>query len=269
MKKLCLLLAALTCVSTLSYSEMDTMDMGTAAEDSGSRFQGFEKLGVGFGVVTADKLYRQDDDNTMFLPMLDVKYGRFYVKGIQVGAYLYESEAMAFSVFLDPLGGFAIEGGDMKSGYKNIDDRDSMAMIGGKLELNVLPGQVKTIVSYKAGEHGGQGDLTLARPTRIGDRLVIVPSAGASIYTSDFADYYFGVDGDEVRESNTDKLDEEYSADVAYSYGAKVTAEYMFNSQLSALGVVGVKQFDSEVEDSPIVENGTIFFGGVGAKYKF
>lgn len=230
---------------------------------------GFDKLAIGVGVAGSNKLYKQDDENIQLYPNLDMRYGRLYVKGIQLGVYLYESDLMAFSVFVDPMGGFKMDNDDMKSGYKNIDDRDTMVMGGGKLELKKLPGDVKVTVSYKGGEEGQQGDLVVMRKFPITSKFSMTPSVNASMFSSDFTDYYFGVSTKEVNRSTTDNLDKTYNGDTAYAYGAKLACEYMFTENVSMIASAGVTQFSSEVEDSPIVDNGTIFYGSLEAKYTF
>lgn len=234
-----------------------------------SKPYGFDKLAIGFGATGASKLYKQKDNNFLVFPDLDVKYGRLYAKGIELGVYLYESDMMAFSLFVDPMGGISLDGGDMKSGYKNIEDRDTMVMGGGKLEFKKLPGDVKVTVSYKGGEEGQQGDFVLLRKFPVTPKFSITPSINASMFSSDYTDYYFGVSKKEVNRSSEDKLDKTYNGDTAYAYGAKLDFEYMFTETVSMIASAGVVQFSSEIEDSPIVEDATVFYGSLEAKYTF
>lgn len=280
MRKLALILGALSLAASVSAKEVVAQPVviqepvvveevaPVVVEEKHKPF-GFDKLSIGAGVLGTSKLYKQDDNNIYPYPSIDAQYGRLYIKGIQLGVYLYESDMMAFSVFVDPMGGFNMDNGDMKSGYRNIDDRDTMVMGGGKVEFRQLPGDVKVAVSYKGGEEGQQGDLVVMRRFPVTSKFSVTPSVGASMFSSDYTDYYFGVSKKEVNRSSTDKLDKTYNGDTAYAYGAKLALEYLFTENVSLIASAGVTQFSSEVEDSPIVEDGTIFFGSLEAKYTF
>ena len=280
MRKLALILGALSLASSVLAKEVVAQpvviaepvvveEVAPVVLPTEHKPYGFDKLAIGVGVMGSSKVYKQDDENVYLYPNLDVRYGRLYAKGIQLGVYLYESDMMAFSVFVDPMGGYNMDNDDMKSGYRNIDDRDSMVMGGGKVELKQLPGDVKVTVSYKGGEEGQQGDLVVMRRFPITPKFSITPSANASMFSSDFTDYYFGVSNKEINRSSTDELDKTYNGDTAYAYGAKLACEYMFTENVSLIASAGVTQFSSEIEDSPIVDNGTIFYGSLEAKYTF
>ncbi|MGL5655313.1 MAG: MipA/OmpV family protein [Fusobacteriaceae bacterium] len=280
MRKLALVLGALSLASSVLAKEVVAQpvviaepvvveEVAPVVVPTEHKPYGFDKLAIGAGVGATTKLYNQEDENIGLYPNLDIKYGRLYVQGIQLGVYLYESDMMAFSVFVDPMGGFKMDNSDMKSGYKNIDDRDTMVMGGGKVELRQLPGDVKVTVSYKGGEEGQQGDLVVMRRFPVTSKFAIIPSANASMFSSDFTDYYFGVSNKEVNRSSTDKLDKTYNGDTAYAYGAKLALEYMFTENVSMIASAGVTQFSSEIDDSPIVDNATMFYGALEAKYTF
>lgn len=275
MRKLALVLGAIVLTSSVLAKEVVAQPVSVEevvveeVTPVAAPVESLNKFAIGAGVRGSNKLYKQDDENVMFYPNLDVRYGRFYVKGIQVGAYLYENDMMALSVFVDPMGGFPVDGGDMEDGYDNIDDRDSMVMGGAKLELKDLPAGLQSNVSYKGGEDGQQGDLNILRPFAVTEKLKVTPSVNASMFSSDFVDYYFGVSEKEVNRDANDNLDKEYDGDTAYSYGAKLACEYMFTENVSATAAVGVTQFSSEIEDSPIVDDATNVYGLLEAKYIF
>lgn len=273
MKKLALILGSLLMAASVSAKEVVTAPVQVeevmveeapvvVATPSKNR------LVVGAEFVSSEKLFKQEDDNMTVMPNLDITYGKFYIKGMQIGVKAYENDMMALSIFVDPIAGFPIEGGDMKDGYENIDDRDAMAMFGGKIDIKNMPMGIIPTISYKVGEEGGQGDIVIARPTLVGEKFVVTPSVMWAVYSGDMADYYFGVDEKEANRSTSDKL-EEYSADTSYMLGAKLACEYLFTENVSFTANAGVKQYSGDIKDSPIVENDVIMFVGAGAKYKF
>lgn len=270
MRKLTLILGALSLVSSVLAEGIATKESFSSLRVPAERKPyGADKLGIGVGVVGAEKLYKQKDKNIALYPNLDIQYGNFYVEGIRAGLYLYESDMLAFSVFVDPMEGASVKGKDMKKGYKNISDRDTMVMGGGKLELRQLPGDIQVAASLKGGEHGQQADLVAMRRFPVTSKFSIIPSINGAVTSSDYTDYYFGVSKKEVDRSSTDKLDKTYNGDRAYIYGANLALEYAFNENLQIIASTGISHFNSAIGDSPIVANKTIFYNTLGAKYMF
>ena len=66
------------------------------------------KFGIGAGIGLSDSMYKGAEDKAYPMPLLDINYGDFYVKGVTVGYQFYQDDAFAASLFLDPLAGFAV-----------------------------------------------------------------------------------------------------------------------------------------------------------------
>ncbi|MGL5702972.1 MAG: MipA/OmpV family protein, partial [Cetobacterium sp.] len=173
------------------------------------------------------------------------------------------------SAYLDPMAGFGIDAEDMGAGYRNIDDRDTQAMVGLRADLNTGIADIRTGATVQFGEHGSEAKISAFRAYSLGEKLVLVPSIHMKGFSGDFTDYYFGVTAEEAARSNRDNLKSEYKADTAFSYGANLTAEYRVNEKLSLIGIVGVEKFSNEITDSPIVDDEAIVLASVGAKYFF
>lgn len=225
------------------------------------------KWGVGVGMGYSTKIHKIEDAKAFPTPLLDIEYNDFYVKGISVGYNLYKNDAFTMSLFLDPMVGFAVKSKDMKSGYNNIDDRDTQVMFGAKAEINTGIRDVRTTVSFQGGKDGGTGKWSLYRAFKA-EKLTITPSVHVAYYTSDFTDYYFGVSSGEASR-NTNINNKSYKADGAASMGMALTGEYNFNERLSLMVFLGVERFSDEIKNSPIVENDVIFMTGLGARYYF
>lgn len=226
------------------------------------------KIGIGASVGTSSKIYKKEDREYLPMPTMDIQYGRFYIKGGSIGVNLYNDDAFAVSLFVDPLTGFSAKGKDMKNGYKNIDDRDYQTMVGVKLDANTGINGIKTMLSLKGGEHGTVGKFSLYRPFKITDRLTLVPNIGMSGYSDDFTDYYFGISDSEARRSKFDNL-REYKANEAYSFDAGLIADYKLTEDIALTSFLGVNKFSDEIADSPIVENDVVYMISVGARYYF
>ncbi|MGL6023635.1 MAG: MipA/OmpV family protein [Fusobacteriaceae bacterium] len=241
------------------------------ADENSNNFQNQQsrvqnKIGIGFGIGSSSKLYKQEDANAVPFPLLDIKYDNFYVQGMNIGYQAYRNDLLTMSIFLDPLAGFPIEGEDMKKGYTSIDDRESQAMVGLKADFDFSKIDMRGTALFQAGEHGSKARASLFKVVSI-DKFKIIPSAFVSYFTSDFSDYYFGISEKEV--SRGSRIENTYEADGAFSTGIKITGDYSVNDRLSLVIFLGAERFSDEIKDSPIVENSTIYSAGVGAKYFF
>lgn len=227
------------------------------------------KVGVGAALGYSDSIYKGAENEAYPIPLLDINYGNFYVKGIALGYTFYQDDAFAASLYLDPLGGFAVKGSDLGNGYNAIDDRDFQAMFGIRLDADTGIYGIRTGFTAQAGEEGAQVKLSAFRPYHVNSKLVLVPSIHIKGYSSDFSDYYFGVTSEEKNRSGNDKITNSYEADAAYSYGVNLTAEYSVSHNLSLVGFLGAEKFSDEISDSPIVEDEVLFLLGAGAKFYF
>ncbi|MGL4629479.1 MipA/OmpV family protein [Cetobacterium sp.] len=226
-----------------------------------------DKFGIGAGMGLSDSMYKGAEDKAYPMPLLDINYGDFYVKGVTVGYEFYKDDAFAASLFLDPLAGFAVDAEDLKSGYNNIDDRKFQAMFGLRLDADTGFYGVRTGLTAQVGEHGGEGKLSAFKAYKVDEKLTIVPSVHVKGYSGDFTDYYFGVSKEEARRNS--KINDSYKADTAYSIGLNITADYRLTDNVALMAFLGVEKFSSEISDSPIVEDGVLYLVGVGAKYYF
>lgn len=268
MKKIILGLTALFSVSMLSFAN-DTNLVGEFEEllpSYSNSYKRQDRFGLGLGIGSSTKLYKQEDSNVMPLPMLDVKYGNFYIEGLNLGYTAYRNDLLAMSIFLDPLAGFPIDGGDMKRGYREIEDRETQAMLGVKADFKIDRWGGRGTAAFQAGEHGSQAKFSIYRVFPI-EKFTVIPSVFVNYFSSDFSDYYFGVSHSELRGNYN--LDKSYDADGAFSVGMRVTGSYALNENLSLLLFLGIEKMSDEIKDSPLVENSTLFMAGAGAKYFF
>ncbi|MBC2855724.1 MAG: MipA/OmpV family protein [Cetobacterium sp.] len=228
-------------------------------------------FGVGIGVGVSNSLYKGVDDKGYPIPLLDIDYGNFYVKGLDIGYDLFQNDVLAFSIFMNPLTGFKVKGSDLETGYKDIDDRELQAMFGVHMGIDTKFENIKATISVSGGEHGSRGQLALFKPYSPTDNFILIPSAHINYYSADYTDYYFGVDSKETfkyRPSNV-KLRNSYSPDAGYSLGLNLTGEYRLRDDIALMAFLGIEKFSDEISDSPLVENDVIYLMGVGAKYYF
>lgn len=264
MKKVILTLTALLAISTGAFAAGVTnpgeIELATTNQSNTKN-----RMGIGLGTVGSKKLFRQEDDNFSLFPSFDIRYNDFYVQGLNIGYNAYQNDLLAVSLFLDPVAGYPIKGKDMQSGYKNIDDRDTQAMLGLKADFNVDEWGGKGSLSAQFGEHGSQSQLSLFRVFNVDNKFSVIPTAYIKYLSSDFSDYYFSVS--ETEASKT--IAKPYKANGAFSAGINLMGNYSFNEKVSLFLFLGLEKFSDDVKDSPIVENSLIYIGGAGVKYFF
>ncbi|MEB4592505.1 MipA/OmpV family protein [Candidatus Thiothrix sp. Deng01] len=82
--------------------------------------------------------------------------------------------------------------------------------------------------------------------------------------SSDMTDYYVGVDADEAKAGRP-----AYQAGDALALKAGVRLEQPLDARWTLVGDVNATGYGSEITDSPIVENSTVWGGQVGLTYKW
>lgn len=228
-------------------------------------------IGLGYGVTTP--IYH-NDKNDYVLPIVDIEYDKFFIKGgstygLSLGYKILEEDNYVLSLYGMPFGGYEVKNSDMKSGYKGIDDRDTHLM--GGVELTYYPGiyNLQTSVSAEYGEEGGHFNLRVSRPYQLTSKLTVVPSINYVYYDSNFVDYYFGIDSNEVGKPGGEKITNTYSPEGAHRFGVGLLGNYRVNDTISLMGFTGVTKLSDEIADSPIVDNKVIYIFGTGIIYTF
>lgn len=231
-----------------------------------SNFEG--SIGGGFQVISP--LYESRENKVIPIPMINLELQPFYLRSTNIGLNLYTERNFTFSVFFNPidgyLSGFAIEGNDMKNGYRSIEDRKT-GIIGG-LQLSFLSfNEISTNISYAFGQRGDKFNMTFGRSISINDRFIVTPSIYGNYYLEKYTDYYFGINQKEA--SLNENISKTYSPDASYSLGASLTGEYFVTEPLSIIGFIGCDYFGKEISDSPIVRKNNSIYYGFGLRYSF
>lgn len=232
------------------------------------------KTSIGGGVAASLSPYQGVGTESTPIPMVNVEYGDFYLKTgdvrysvLSIGYNFYSNESVQLSAYVNPMGGFNVDRSEMDKGYKNIDDREYQFEGGLKAVLDTGWHNVKVQTHGTFGEEGGHVGAAVFKPIKATDKLTLVPRATFTYFTEDYTDYYFGVTQKEADRNN--KIDKAYDPDGAFAYGVDLAASYALRENISLIAFAGVEKFSSDVDDSPIVEEDTLYKVGVGATYSF
>lgn len=232
------------------------------------------KTSVGAGVGAALSPFQGVGSEGSPLPMINVEYGDFYLKTgdvryslLSVGYNFYSNERVVLSAYANPMGGFDVDRSEMDDGYNNIDSRDYQFEGGLKAVFDTGWHNVKVQTHGTYGEEGGHLGAAVFKPYAVTDKLTLVPRVSLTYFEEDYVDYYFGVTESEARRN--DKIGKKYDPDGAFSYAFDLAASYALKDNVTLIGFAGVEKLSSDIDDSPIVEEDTLYRVGVGATYRF
>ncbi len=234
------------------------ISMGTFAES---------RAGVGVTSIFTTPLYKYEKNVVFILPVFDAEYKDLYIKNLEIGYTFYRNEAIKTSLFINPIFGYDIDGKDLKDGYKDIRSKNFQIALGANFEYN-FKYDFKTVLSFEVSEKGNEGKIRFERDFYLGERFQITPSIFMRGYSEKYVNYYFGVES--IEASRNSMIASSYQTNnIAYSYGATLSLEYSLTEHVAIGGFVGVESYSKDISNSPLIENKTIYFGGVGIKYYF
>ena len=147
---------------------------------------------IGVGAYYKNSVYHSKNQVNA-LPIINLEYNRFYLKGYKPGFTFYKESDLNFSVIVYPIGGysdFAIKKSQFKDGYKNLDSRNTQIMGGLALDFKIdknIDGHSEVIF----GNHGTKVNIKLNRAYKVNDRVTFIPAVTFNYYNSKYMDYWY------------------------------------------------------------------------------
>lgn len=205
------------------------------------------KNSIGIAVASFDQLYSGLENRTTALPLFNLKYNRFFLKGFDLGFNAYQSEQLTTSVILKPVfNGYKEGDSDELNG---MDDRGASAYLGAQVNYRMKPLNYTLFVAQDVsgrtkGTIGG-AKVGTGLPV-MGGKVILAPSLSATYWNTSVVDYYYGVKDSEVTNSRA-----AYSPEGTWVYNGSLTAMYRFKTNLMARLTYSYSYYDAEIEDSP------------------
>ncbi len=143
-------------------------------------------IGIGYGAST--ELYKSDEKGYV-LPMVDLEYENFFIKGATVNGFsfgynLYQDDFYTLSLYVKPFGGYKMDADDMKHGYRNIDDREHKVMGGAEVTVYTGIYDIEMLASVDYGKEGGNILFQLNRPYFVNSKEhKVMGGAEVTVYT--------------------------------------------------------------------------------------
>ncbi|BDX05067.1 MipA/OmpV family protein [Planctobacterium marinum] len=215
--------------------------------------------GVGLAAIVQDQGYRGGDAETQIFPMVFYQGQHFYWQGPELGYRV----ANNFTLFAEyRFDGFELDDSDFFAG---MEERKGSLDLGAaykfetKLVDLTLSGQADVLSEHEGYEFSAT--LSKGFPA-LGGRLT--PSLEVSYLSDSLVDYYYG-----VRTSEATDLRPEYIADNTVNVSLGISGMWPVTDNQNIIAAFNYSILGSEIEDSPLMEEGESSNLFVGYVYRF
>jgi outer membrane protein len=219
---------------------------------------------LGAGAAVAPRFQGADKYELQPVPLIDVKYGRFFAKvGEGIGVNVIETPAFTAGASVNWMKGYDED--DVPTGVHGVD-----SALGARLFASArFQGVVATLAATQAVTERDRGlvvNAGLAYPITVTERLRVTPALGVSWANGKYMDSYFGIDSSESASSGLSRY--EPSSGIK-DVSLRINAGYRLTDSISAVGSVGFTHLLGEAGKSPLVKKRTQPLGLVGLTYTF
>lgn len=220
---------------------------------------------LGLGVISSPRPYVGADNKVTPIPLLELRYKKLYVQGIQAGYRFVSNDD--FDV--DLRAGFVFAGLDPDDSefLQGMQERNSSVEAGFVVAWK--PGKYRVtgslLTDILGNSNGQQGALDVSRTWTFNRyRWGLTPSVGAVWQSSSFVDYYIGVTPEEARPDRP-----AYRGRSAVNLRSSLLGFYSITTRVQLIGLVRIQRLANEISDSPIIDRDRGIFGLVGFTYRF
>ncbi len=235
-------------------------------EEKGLPWFGGE-LSLGLGVLLERDIYKNVDTEVEPVPFLRYENGPFEImaedtvnatyKFVRTGNFSIAAGGwLAFEEGYDPDDSDFLEGMDELDTLYGAGLHFETGFSGWETELEVL--------QDLSGEHDGQEvELSVAYPYHVGG-FELRPGLSLTWLSEKTVDYFYGVSSSEARADRPT-----YDPSSSYEIELELMVQRPIYGDLTAVCIIGVSTFGSEIKDSPLVDEDYGFGGIIGLMYTF
>ncbi|WP_229728474.1 MipA/OmpV family protein [Oxalicibacterium flavum] len=234
----------------------------TFAQDIG--FKPVAIWGVGLGVASTQKVYRDADRDNMAIPLLhfENEHVRFFgtVGEVKLPSLrLSDTQKIKFGL----IGRYDGSGYEAKDAWvlDGMSKRKGGVWAGARAEwqTGLVDLHADWTHDVSGNSKGQRFNLAATRTWRPTERVTLTPRIVATWHDSKYVDYYYGVRADEVRTGRSAYLGESGVSSEVGLYGA-----YRFDKHHSVVFDLQATRLSSKVKNSPLVDGSTenrVFLG--------
>lgn len=225
---------------------------------------GGDRITIGVGGLYAPAYQGADDYRFQPLPMVNVKWGRFFVN-LQdgIGVNILDSEHVTVGVGLTPVGGYRAK--DAPDGVGKL----SLGLGGRgfvKLRHSGFEATLGATKIITGNTEGVIADASLAYPIPASDKLMLIPSIGTTWGNRKHNNRYFGVTAPQAAASG---LPQYRAGSGLVDAKAELALVYRLTDRIGVMAGGGVSSLLGDAKDSPIVYHKTQPYGILAVTYSF
>ncbi|GAA5218655.1 MipA/OmpV family protein [Corallincola platygyrae] len=225
-----------------------------------------ETLSVGAGFVLQNSAYADYDDDNRFVPIIKFENEHFFADKGGLGYKLFDNKQHRIGVIVG-VGKDEWDSGNT-SRFRELDNRHRSIDAGLSYQFQDRQyGQFSaSVMTDISDDHNGVTvDLGYGYPFPINEDLMLIPNISLTYMDSDYANYYYGISDKEAARTSFDA----YDTGSAMKYGVGIAANYKINDEWSLTGGASYTMLDSDIEDSPLIDDDKETSVFVGVSYKF
>ncbi|WP_018974387.1 MipA/OmpV family protein [Rudaea cellulosilytica] len=232
---------------------------------------------IGAGAVSLPEYPGSDEQKTRALPMINIRYGRFFLGGDGsaggggpgggLGVYLYEDEHWRVGAMVSA-GAFKARKEADDARLRGLGDIDGTARVGAFARYTQGWLSARLSVSSDVGDNrqGTLAELGLNANWVVSRQLVL--SAGPSVTwaNGEYMQTFFGIDALQSERSGRPQY---RAGGGVSSIGFGASARYRFDEHWGLGAFASTSQLQGDAKDSPITQDKTQNVVGVFATYHF
>ena len=246
--------------ATTLVVSLASVSMPVIAEENHSELE----INLGLGIGTSQSIYKGINDQTDVMPLLSLRYDRFYLDGFEAGYLIAEEDDYSLSIAIsgDSLDGERTDGDSQLAGMGDVDSGINLKLEGETFtQFGLLSASIAQDIS---NEHDGtEVSFGWGMPVELSG-VEVIPSVYASWMSGDLTNHYFGVSTNKATANRS-----AYTAGDAWRYGVEVMAHYPLTPEWNLMGGVGIEWYSDEITDSSIVDEDRSIGGFIGVSYSF
>ncbi len=246
--------------ATTLVASLASVSMPVIAEENHSELE----INLGLGIGTSQSIYKGINDQTDVMPLLSLRYDRFYLDGFEAGYLIAEEDDYSLSIAIsgDSLDGERTDGDSQLAGMGDVDSGINLKLEGETFtQFGLLSASIAQDIS---NEHDGtEVSFGWGIPVELSG-VEVIPSVYASWMSGDLTNHYFGVSTNKATANRS-----AYTAGDAWRYGVEVMAHYPLTPEWNLMGGVGIEWYSDEITDSSIVDEDSSIGGFIGVSYRF
>lgn len=222
---------------------------------------------IGAGVMFKSTAYRNYDDSAQAIPLITFDTTWFYGDAGEFGFKAVDLGEHRVGVFL-AMGEEEWDGGDNDHApFNSFEDKDRAFNLGVSYRYKAGWGVVKvqafTDISDEYDGHGGA--LSYAYPLNVSDKFSVVPSVKIKFMDSDYANYYYGISSKDAATAGIEAYDTGSANKIQFG----VMTGYQVAQHWKLYAGVNYTSLDSDLEDSPLLDDDNETSGILGVAYQF